>query len=114
MLENTKTEALIYHVSTCASTNYELIKLEAAERSSTIGSGLISALLVGFVGVLFIFFGSLALGFYLSTIIGNAYSGFLIVAGIYLFFVTLLLLARKKLIEEPLRDNIIRKMFTDN
>ena len=114
MPEFGKIEELTDNLKKYIATNYELQKLQAIESSSVFGSGLISSLLVGLVVVLFVFFLSLWAGFYLSASIGDNYSGFLIVAGFYFLLGFILILVRKKLIERPLRDKIIRKVFSNN
>lgn len=114
MPEFGKIEELTENLKKYIATSYELQKLQAIESSSVFGSGLISSLLVGLVVVLFVFFLSLWAGFYLSASIGDNYSGFLIVAGFYFLFGFILILVRKKLIEKPLRDKIIRKVFSNN
>ena len=114
MPEFGKIEELTENLKKYIATSYELQKLQAIESSSVFGSGLISSLLVGLVVVLFVFFLSLWAGFYLSASIGDNYSGFLIVAGFYFLFGFILILVRKKLIERPLQDKIIRKVFSNN
>ena len=114
MAEVVKIEELAVSLKKYVNTNYELLKLEAAERSSVLGSGLMSGLVLALVGILFIFFLSLAAGFYISTCLGNNYAGFMIVAGFYLLVCLILLIGRRKLLEKPFRDKIIQKMFSTN
>lgn len=114
MPEFGKIEELTENLKKYIATSYELQKLQVIESSSVFGSGLISSLLVGLVVVMFVFFLSLWAGFYLSAIIGDNYSGFLIVAGFYFLFSIILVMLRKKLVEKPLRDKIIRKIFSNN
>jgi hypothetical protein len=82
MPEHDKIEVLVESINRYVKTNCELIKLEATERTSVIGSCLISNLLIGLVGILIIFF--------------------------------ILMIGRRTLIERPLRDKIIRKIFSRN
>ena len=56
MPEQEKIEELTDSLKRYVNTNYELIKLEATERTSTLASGLISVFIIGFISVLFIFF----------------------------------------------------------
>lgn len=114
MQEPGKTEELTEGLKRYVNTNLKLIKLEVAERSSVIGSGLASKLLVGLAGILFIFFISLWAGFYISVELNDSYSGFIIVAGFYFLLTIILLIGRKKILEEPMRDKIIRKLFSKN
>jgi hypothetical protein len=114
MSENAKIEELSESLKKYMNTNYELIKYEAVERSSVIGSSMFSSLLVGLVSVLFVLFISLGISFYLSAYLGNTYAGFIIVGGFYLLFGLILMLSKKQLIERPMRDKIIRKVFSNN
>jgi len=91
--------------------NYEIVKLQATEKASVIGSSLVSTLLVGISAFLFVFTLSIGLGFYLSSLLGDAWSGFAIIAAFYFLLSIILFLGRKKMIEKPLRDKIIQKLF---
>ena len=95
-------------------TSCELFRLEAAERASVIVAGIAASFLVLTAGTLFILFLSLGAGFYLSGLLGNTWSGFGIVAGFYGLVCLCLLLGRKKLVERPVRDSIIRRVFSKN
>lgn len=112
MLDDTKTEPLIEGIKNYLHTNYKLIKLQAAERLSVIATGFMMSLFIMMVGTLFLFFISLAIAFYLSACIGNNYAGFLIVALFYLLGCIILIVGRKKIIEKPLRDVIVKTIFT--
>lgn len=93
--------------------NYDIIKLEVTKKTSEIGSSLFGMLLLGLALFLFVFALSMGVGFYLSYLIGDTFSGFLIIAGFYLIISIILLIGRQKLIEKPLRDKIIRKLLSD-
>ena len=80
--------------------NYEILKLQATERTSVIGSSSISLLIVGISVFMFIFFLSIGAGFYISALMNNTYSGFIIIAGLYFLLSLALLLGRKKMIEK--------------
>lgn len=114
MAQSEKIEELTQHLTKCVNTNYELIKLQATERTSVYGSGFLSGVIIGLIGLFFILFLSLLAGFYLSTKIGNSYSGFGIVAGFYFLIGVVLFLGRKKLMQKPLRDKIIRTIYSKN
>lgn len=96
------------------STNYELIKLQVTERTSVIGSVLLSTLIITIIGLLFFFALSLGVSFYLSALIGDTFSGFLIVAGFYLLIGLILYVGRKNIIESPIRDKIIQILLNKN
>jgi hypothetical protein len=110
-LKMEKIEELIASLKSYTNTTIELIKLETAEHFSVIMANLISKFIVGLVIVLFVFFISLGICFYLSELLGNNYMGFGIVAGIYLLLGIILSIGRKKLLNKPIRDKIIQEMF---
>ena len=93
--------------------NYEILKLQATERASVLGSSLFGLLMVGISAFLFVFTLSIGVGFYLSAVLGNAWSGFAIIAAFYLLIAVILFLGRKKMIEKPLRDKIIDKLLNN-
>lgn len=114
MPDQEKLQDLTENLKTYLSTNYELIRLQTTDRASVIGSGMMSSLLIGFAGMLLLLCITLVAGFYLSSLLGDSYSGFAIVAGFYLLVILILVIGRKKLIERPMRDRIIRKMLGKN
>lgn len=93
--------------------NIEIIKLEATNHVSAIGSTVASSLVVGISAFLFVFSLSIGLGFYLSALLGDSYSGFAIIAAFYFLLAIILFLGRKRLIERPLRNKIIEKILEE-
>lgn len=106
---NEKVEALTDSLKEYIDTNYELIRLEVIDHSSDLLSGLISTLIVGVMLVLFLFFGSLYLAYYLSDLLEINYIGFAIVGGFYLLLAILFHLNKKKLIESHVCNNFIKR-----
>ena len=106
MLQDGKIEELALSLKGYIATNFELVKLEGAERASVIGSGLICAIALGIVGLFCILFVSLGASFYLSGLLADSYSGFGIVAAFYLLIALLLVITRKKLVA-IIRDKIV-------
>ncbi len=113
MSELEKIEGLSDSLKQYIQLNYEIVKLEATRKTSEIGSSLLSSLVLGVALFLFAFALSMYVGFYLSALLGDTFSGFGIIAGFYLLVSIILLLARRKLIENPLRDKIIEKLLAD-
>lgn len=106
-----KVEELTEKLSSYANTNIELIKLEITENTSTVVSGLSAGLIIGLIGIIFLLFGSLSLGYYLSQWLGSKEIGFGIVAGCYFLLGIILILFRKSLIVRPIRNLIIQKVL---
>lgn len=111
MSEQGKIEELTKSLKAYIQTNIELIKLEATERTSVIGSELISFLLIALTLFIFILFFSLSAGFYLASFFNDNIIGFAIVAGFYFTFCLILIIGRKNLITRPVRDKIIQKIL---
>lgn len=89
----------------------ELAILSAVEKGSQLLTNLITSGLVFLFGVLAILFGSFALGFYLSELIGNTYSGFLIVTGFYLLLAIIIYSVKDRFIEKRIVNGMIKKVF---
>ena len=105
-------EVLVDHLKKYIATNIEKVRLEFVERTAVIVAGLINQLVVGIVFLLFIVTVSIGLGIYLSTFFDNNFAGFFIVAGVYLLLGIIMLASGKKMIEEPSRDLLIKKILT--
>ncbi len=110
---NEKMEGLTDSLKEYADTNYELIKLEVIENSSVITAGIISTLLVGVMLVFFTFFISLYVAYYLSDQIGENHIGFVIVGAFYLLLTIIIYTNKNKLLEQPIRNSIIRRNITN-
>jgi uncharacterized membrane protein YqjE len=109
-----KLEGLTDHVKEYVNTRVELTKLRIAEKTSLIIGDLIA---IGIVVLLFLFvlmFGSIAGAWALSDWIGKPYSGFLIVAGIYLLLGIIVWIARGKFIRFPVMNAIIKKLHKED
>jgi hypothetical protein len=106
-----KIEELIAGLKSYATTTIELVKLETAKHVSDILANLISRLIVGLVFILFAFFLSLGISFYLSELFGNSYLGFAIVAGAYLLLGIILVVGRKKLLIRLVCNKIVQDIF---
>jgi hypothetical protein len=91
----------------------ELAILSAVEKGSQLFANLITDGLVVLFGVLAILFGSFALGFYLSELIGNSYAGFIIVTGFYFLLAITIYSVKDKFIEKHIVNGMIKKVFTN-
>ena len=109
---NEKVEDLTDSLKEYVDTNYELIKLEVIEYSSVVSSGIISTLIVGGMLVFFSFFISLYVAYYLSDLLEGRFMGFAIVGVFYMLLAIVTYVFRKKLIQIPVCNSIIRKNLT--
>jgi len=105
-----KLEGLTDHVKEYVNTRVELTKLRIAEKTSLIIGDLIAGGIVILFFLLVLMFGSIAGAWALSDWIGTRYSGFLIVAGIYLLLGIIVWIARGRFIRFPVMNAIIKKL----
>ncbi len=78
----------VYHKSKeYIDTRFKLVKLRLVERSSRLIASLITDGVKGIFAVFVIFYLSLALGFYLSELLGSSALGFLATGGIFVLLI---------------------------
>ncbi len=111
MPDTGKIEELTKSLKVYVQTNIELFKLSATERISVFGSSIMSLLIVGFSLFLLVLFFSITVGFCISRYFNDYALGFLIVTGFYFLLTLILIICRRKCIEKPMRDKIIRRML---
>jgi len=112
MEEQTKIEELSDKLKSYIDTRYKLIVLNTSDKVSNIGSQLIAYLIIGILAVLFIVLLSIALSLYISSMYGNSFIGFFVVAGVY-FISAVLFLLFKKQISTPFRNKIIQEVLSE-
>lgn len=108
MPEKAKIDDLTNGLIVYVKTNVALFKLEAIEFSSIFGSSIISSLFIGLSLFFFLLFISISAGFFLAKYFNENYIGFLLVTAFYFLLTILLILGRKKFIEKPIQDRIIK------
>ncbi|WP_395805676.1 phage holin family protein [Daejeonella sp.] len=113
MEEEFEHQKLIEKVSDYVNVRKELTLLKTVDKGSQIFANFLSDILVLVFAILAFLFGSFALSFYLSEILGNSYSGFLIVAGFYLLVAIILNSIKDKYLEKKIMNVIIAKFFRD-
>ena len=110
----TKVEELADNLKEYVNTRIDAVKLNAAERSSSIIANIVAGLIVLAVFMLFFLFCSIALAFGLGEWIGKTWAGFLIVAGLYLIIGIVVWTARVKIIQLPVMNALIKQLFRDD
>jgi len=101
-------------VRSYADTQIQLIKLSAAEKLAVFVSGFVSGFLLLVFGLFFLLFVGCAAGFYIGREMGSNATGFLIVAGFYIFLFLLILIFRKAIILKPITNLVIKGMLHDH
>jgi len=90
-------------------TRFNLAKLKLVERSSRLIASLIVDMIKTVFAIFVLFFFSLALGFYLSELLGSSSLGFLATGGIFVVLIVLISLFESRL--ERLFMNLSIKRF---
>lgn len=106
-------KGLIASIKEYANIRKELATLTFVEKTSTAAAGAAAGGILAILGLLVLLFGSLTLGLYLSEIIGNTWSGFLIITGIYLIIIIIVYFSQENMIKKPVETGMIKKMFKD-
>ena len=106
-----KVEELANSIKEYVNTSIEVTKLKAAEKASGIIANLIAGAIAAAVFLFFIGFASLGLAVALSEWIGNAWAGFLIVAGVYLLGGIIVWYGRGSIIQVPVMNALIQQLF---
>lgn len=111
--EEVDPQKLIHKLKEYIKVRSELSMLHAVDKGSQLFANFLTDGLVLILIVLAGLFSSLALGFYLSELIGNTYVGFLIVAGIYLLAALILNSIKDKYLEKRIINAVIAKFYKD-
>lgn len=106
-------KGLITNIKEYANIRKDLAMLTFAEKSSTAAAGIAAGGVMAILGLFVFFFGSLTLGFYLSEVMGNTYSGFLVVTGFYLIVTLIVYLTKENMIKKPVETGMIKKIFKE-
>ena len=93
-----------------AETQIKLAKYEAIDRSSKFLSSFIVDVVIAVAFMLTFLFLSLTAAFLFSIWLGSYWAGFGCMAGLYLLFAIIIVLAKNK-IQKPLADMFIKKFF---
>lgn len=109
-----KLDTLLENLKDYASLKARIISLTVADTTANLLANLITNAAVLLFVLLFCLFGSVALGLWLGQELNNHALGFLIVAGIYLFFGLIIFIIKEKYLEKPLVNTVIRNLFKNS
>jgi predicted histidine transporter YuiF (NhaC family) len=109
-----KAEDIIEHLTSYAENRWNLIVLNAAEKTSDLVSSLAAALVVGLLGGMALFFASIGMAWWIGQSTGNYASGFFYVALFYAVLGGVLFLIRNSLIKLPVINAVIKKFYYEN
>jgi hypothetical protein len=88
-----------------------LIKLQSIEKVSTLAASIASGVTLALLGLFFLIFFSITLGFLFASWLDSNTAGFGIVAGIYLLLIIVIVVFGKKLFGNLITKKIIQNSF---
>lgn len=95
-------------------TKIELLKAQWVEKTALIMGKMVTGLIVLFALFFSILFASLVLGYYFSEVLDSTVKGFGIVALVYVLFLLVVWIFRKKLIQQPISNFIVETIYQDD
>lgn len=95
-------ERVVERIEDYGTSTAEYYKLRLFKSTMKFSTALVNMLVIGFIAFLFLIFISIGGAVYLSALIGNPFSGFLIVAGFYLLVLILVILFGQRFIEQKM------------
>jgi hypothetical protein len=112
MEEQTKIiESLISSATQYAKTSFDLVKLNAIEKTVDTTSSIVPTLIAISLFVTFLLFVNLGLSLWLGEILGNTFYGFLIVGGFYGVASLLIYLLFFEAIKKRIGNIIVKQLF---
>lgn len=88
-----------------------LVKLQSIEKVSTFAAGIASGVTLAVLGLFFLVFLSITLGFLFASWLDSNTAGFGIVAGIYLLLIIIIVVFGKKIFGNLITKKIIQNSF---
>ncbi len=110
---NSKLEDLANHAKEYLNTNAELIELKTTHRLAAVVSTMMASGILLLIMLIFFLFASVAVAYYIASVTGKMYLGFLIVAAAYLILGLFLWAGKEKLLNKPIMNAIIKQIFKD-
>ncbi len=109
-------EALVVDLKDYFSTNVELAKLKASDKTASAVSEAMSQLIITLTLIIGVIFLSTSAAIYIAEQYDSLAIGFLIVGSFYTIIFILLLVVKKPLLRTPLKNKIIKSLLkeTDN
>ena len=89
----------------------DLIRLHMAENLSRIFSNVAIIAIAGYLLFLIVMFLSFAAGYFIGSLLKSNELGFLCVAGFYFLLLILFLVYRKRIVERPVIQAVVRLFF---
>ncbi len=106
-------ETLIERAEQYAKTTYELYKLKAIDKGSSLISALVASIIFYVIFLLFMIILSVGVSLYLGKLFGETHYGFMAVAGFYALLMIILVVFRKQLLLDTFAKLIINSIFKE-
>ncbi|MEO6547517.1 MAG: phage holin family protein [Ferruginibacter sp.] len=103
--------ALFENAGDYVETRIDLLKLKAINKSSEVISSLVAVIAIIIAATVAVLLLNIALALWVGDLLGRAYLGFLVVAGIYLLLALLIHFFKDTWLKGPVSNIIIKKML---
>ncbi|MEO8819648.1 MAG: phage holin family protein [Ginsengibacter sp.] len=109
--ENTSIEELFFKLKDYGETTLDLLKLKAINKILRFSSTLILSVFSLVLLFLILICVSIGLALVIGIWLGHMYWGFFIMAGLYIIIWLILFLSKKKLLDEPVKNKLIKEIL---
>jgi hypothetical protein len=92
-------------------TNIQLAKLKATDKVAEIVGSLVTQIAIVVLAFFFLLMVNIGIAFWLGSVLGQTYYGFLIVAGFYALLAIIVYAFRKSIIKTPISNSIISQIL---
>lgn len=106
-------EMLYEKLEQYSKTTIELYRLKAIDKITDVFATLVSSMIVGIFITLFFILFSFGVSYYLGEILGEIYYGFFALSGLYAIIAIVLVVMKKKWLEDNLNDYLINQIFKE-
>jgi len=110
----TEIEQLSDHLREYVSIRRELFELKLWDKLFGTSATAIAWIAIVFLGIISFFLLTAGLAWWIGTLIGKVYLGFLIVAGAFGLLATILYFGRDRIIQKPITDRFIENLVNDD
>jgi hypothetical protein len=105
--------ALLENAEEFGKTSYELLKLKTLDRLTDMVSYILSRMLIFVVIFMFLFMASMALGFWLGSLLGHNFYGFIIIAGVYAVIGIVLFVFAQNWLSTMIGNSLLKKHMSE-
>lgn len=104
-------ESLFGQAKDYAGNRFELLKLKAIDKTSTVASAVITGIALLIVGLIFFIVLNIGIALLIGDLVGKSYWGFLILALVYAIAGFVILKGRNKFFKTPVSQMLISKFL---